>query len=172
MKQVSRCKHNSIGISSFPGVDGVWFSLRNTTYHNNSIVMLEDIGDGEDDALLCNTNYSACCQSSNMVHVLGNWYFPNGTRIPSDGEKWDFYRTRGQMVVRMNRRRGGVEGIYRCVIPDAMNVTQTIYIGVYSASTGECALNFISKRKGTRPMISAPPNRVSNTKKKGGTRKQ
>ena len=44
---------------------------------------------------------------------------------------------RGEMVVRMHRRRDGEEGIYRCVIPDAMNVTQTIYIGVYSASTGE-----------------------------------
>ena len=30
-----------------------------------------------------------------------------------------------------------MEGIYRCEIPDAMNVTQTIYIGVYSASIGE-----------------------------------
>ena len=37
----------------------------------------------------------------------------------------------------MHHRRGGVEGIYRCVIPDAMNVTQTVYIGVYSESTGE-----------------------------------
>ena len=37
----------------------------------------------------------------------------------------------------MDRRRGGEDGIYHCEIPDAMNVTQTIYIGVYSASTGE-----------------------------------
>ena len=37
----------------------------------------------------------------------------------------------------MYRRRGGVEGIYYCEIPDAMNVTQTVYIGVHSASTGE-----------------------------------
>ena len=42
------------------------------------------------------------------------------------------------------RRRGGVEGIYRCVIPDAVNVIQTIYIGVYSASTGECMGNHIA----------------------------
>ena len=101
--------------------------------------MLEDIGEG-DNALLCLTNQTACCQHP---YTSGNWYFPNGTRVPSikvnytSGEQWDFYRTRGQMVVSMNRRRGGVEGIYRCEIPDAMNVTQTIYIGVYSESTGE-----------------------------------
>ena len=116
--------------------------LNSTTYQNNSIVTLEDIGE-DDDALLCITNYTACCRGDNTSEsALGNWYFPNGTSVPSEkvtsGEKQDIYRTRGQMVVHMNRRRGGVEGIYRCEIPDAVNVIQTIYIGVYSASTGEC----------------------------------
>ena len=37
----------------------------------------------------------------------------------------------------MNRRRGGVDGIYRCEIPDSRNDTQTIYIGVYTAGSGE-----------------------------------
>ena len=54
--------------------------------------------------------------------------------------KWDFYRNRGDMVVRMYRRRGGVEGIYRCEIPDSMNVTQTIYIGMYTAGSSESML--------------------------------
>ena len=44
----------------------------------------------------------------------------------------------------MHRRRGGVEGMYRCEIPDTMNVIQTIYIGVYSASTGEWSVLFWS----------------------------
>ena len=129
-------------IASFPGTVDVWFSLKNVTYQNNSIVILEDIGE-DDDALLCKTNQIACCQSTNEILPIGNWFFPNETRIPGEvvnktsGEKWDFYRDGGQMVVRMNRRRGGVEGIYRCVIPDTMNVNQTIYIGVYSISTGE-----------------------------------
>ena len=35
-------------------------------------------------------------------------------------------------MVHLHRRRGGVEGTYRCEIPDAKNVTQTIYIGVYN----------------------------------------
>ena len=110
-------------------------------------MILEYIGVG-DDALLCITNLTACYQpnvndTGKVVPDSGNWYFPNGTRVPSNKvnytsrEEWEFYRTRGQMVVRMNRRRDGVEGIYRCEIPDAMNVTQTIYIGVYSASSGE-----------------------------------
>ena len=124
--------------------------LNGTTYQNNSIVTLEDIGE-DDDALFCITNYTACCRppyTGDMESALGNWFFPNGSRVPSDtvnktsDEEWDFYRTRGQMVVHLNRRRGGVEGIYRCVIPDAMNVTQIIYIGVYSATTGEWSFLF------------------------------
>ena len=37
----------------------------------------------------------------------------------------------------MHRRRGGVEGIYRCEIADTFGFIQIIYIGVYSANTGE-----------------------------------
>ena len=124
-------------VSSFPGAGDVWFSLRNTTYQNNSIVTLEDIGE-DDDALVCITNLSACCRRSytgEMQLTLGNWFFPNGTRVPSIGK--NIYRNRDHMVVRMHRTRGGVEGIYRCEIPDTFGFTQTLYIGVYSANTGE-----------------------------------
>ena len=91
---------------------------------------LEDIGEG-DDALLCLTDQTACCRLSIGPTAIGYWFFPNGTRVPSSGNQWDFHRTRGQSVVRLQRRRGGEEGIYHCTIPDAMNVTQTVYIGVY-----------------------------------------
>ena len=99
-------------------------------------MILEDIGEGSD-ALLCTTNLTTCCSLADSENVRGNWFFPNGTRVPSSSEQWDFHRTRGQMVVHLERRIGGMEGIYRCVIPDTMNVIQTIYIGVYSVSTGE-----------------------------------
>ena len=132
-------------IASFPGAGDVWFSLRNITYQNNSNVILENIGEG-DDALLCRTNLTACCRppyTGVNGSTFGNWFFPNGTKVPSEvvdeasGEKWDFYSDRGQMMVRMNHRRGGMEGIYHCQILDSMNIIQTIYIGVYSISTGE-----------------------------------
>ena len=93
---------------------------------------LEDIGEN-DTALLCMTNLTACCVSPDK----GSWVFPNNTVVFSSG---DFYTTRGEMVVHLNRRRGGAEGIYRCEIPDSMNVTQTVYIGVYTTRSGESAL--------------------------------
>ena len=131
---------------NFPDADSgyVWFSLENTTYSNNSLVIMEDIGSSMD-SLLCVTNLTGCCKGSggNSSTLLGNWYFPNGIRVPgknaneTSGEQWDFYRTRGHMVVRMHRRRDGEDGIYRCEITDSMNVTQTIYIEVYTARNGE-----------------------------------
>ena len=100
-------------------------------------MVLEDIGDG-DDALLCKTNLTACCRYLYTMGIaIANWFFPNGTRVPSLGNQWGFYRTRGQMVILLHRRRGGAEGIYRCVIPDTFGFIQTLYIGVYSISTGE-----------------------------------
>ena len=118
----------------FPNAGNVNFSLNGRFYQNNGIVALEDIGAG-DHALFCLTDLTACCQApytSGNRSALGNWFFPNGTRVPSSGFKWDFHRTRGHTKVALNRRSGGEEGIYSCVVPDAMNVTQTIYIGVYS----------------------------------------
>ena len=126
--------------------------LNGTVYHNNSIVMLENIGE-DDDALLCITNQTACCQppytgdTGDMGDALGNWYFPNGTTVLSatvndtSSEMLDFYKSGDQRVVRMNRRRGGVDGIYCCVVPDAVNVSSTtLCIGVYSASTGKWSI--------------------------------
>ena len=120
---------------------GVSFWLRGTNYQNNSLVSLEDIGEGYDEALLCVTDQPACCRSpysdSFRLSVFGNWFFPNGTRVPSSSSQWDMHRTRGHMVLPLHRRRGGAKGIYHCVIPDAMDVSQTVYIGVYTANTGE-----------------------------------
>ena len=85
---------------------------------------MEDIGSRNVESLLCVTKLFSCCKAShaNSSTPLGNWYFPNGTTVPNksnqaSGMQWDFYRTRGRMVVRMHRRRGGVDGIYRCEIP-------------------------------------------------------
>ena len=120
--------------------EGVRFSLSGTTYQNNSLVTLEDVGESNDDALFCMTEYSTCC----IQPALGNWLFPNGTRVPSSvNRQQDFYKTRDGMVVFLHRRRGGENGVYYCEVPDAVNVTQTIYIGVYTADAGEQYINIL-----------------------------
>ena len=130
---VHTCNVPSIGAG-----EGVWFSLRGTTYQNNSLVTLENIGE-DGDALFCMTDNIACCARAQVPGggILGDWYYPNDTVVPNQGDGWDFYRLRGQSVIYMNRRRGGLDGIYRCEIPDTTGVNQAIYMGVYTASTGE-----------------------------------
>jgi len=98
-------------------------------------VTLKNIGITNNHSLLCVTNLKNYCSGT----PLGSWFFPNGTRVLSKvvNGTWNLYRTRGHMVVRMHRKGGGEDGIYRCEIPDSMSVTQTIYIGVYTAGTGE-----------------------------------
>ena len=129
-------------------LSGVRFSLGDTTYQNNSLVTLEDIGEG-DDGLLCVTDLTACCRGGDTAGMgpLGHWFFPNESALPNmipffNGlpNPWDFYRLRDVSVVRLNRRRGGVTGIYRCEIPVSVApsvVYQNIFIGVYTTSTGE-----------------------------------
>ena len=107
---------------------------------------LEDIGEWIN-ALLCVANLTACCYpfyTGGYVSAIGNWYFPNGSRVPSRSIGSHIYRSRGHMVVLLNHRRGGEDGIYWCEIPDSTNVMQTIYIGVYTANTGECSLKLRS----------------------------
>ena len=128
------------GISFLSAEDKPVFLFRGTTYQNNSLVTLDDLGEG-DDALHCITNDTDCCRKpfirEDGVEVYGNWYYPNDTRVLSYGLEWNFFRTRGESVVNLQRRRGGDVGIYRCQLPYVTNDTAYLYIGVYTSTSGE-----------------------------------
>ena len=105
-------------------------SLNGTTLTNNSIVLLGSIGEG-DAALLCTTDSTACCGT--IPNRFGQWYYPNGTMVLTDGAGQPYYRNRGDMLIRLNRRpnQGLSEiysGIYCCEIPDQNSVMQTMCV--------------------------------------------
>ena len=107
---------------------------------NHGFVLLDNVGEYRE-SLLCLTDLPACCQRPHSTAALGDWFYPNATAVPNmvinaQGLHWDFYRTRGQMMVFMHRRRGGVIGIYRCDIPDQNEDPHRLYVGVYTANTG------------------------------------
>ena len=108
----------------------VQFQLGDQTYSNNSEVLLTDIGEG-DDALLCVTDSTQCCRGSDNPNGggLGEWYFPNGTLVPT-GSTTSIYRNRDNSTVRLNRKNNAQSpiGVYRCDVPDANEITQSIYI--------------------------------------------
>ena len=104
-------------------------------YTNNSVVTITDIGTDSAAALLCTTTLPGCCFSRQ-----GNeWYLPNGTPL-SNTDTQPYYRTRtsqpGTVLLHRNLR-ATLTGVFRCDIPDASGGLQSLYVGIYDATTGE-----------------------------------
>ena len=47
----------------------------------------------------------------------------------------DIYRSRIHQVVILHRKEGGLEGIFRCSIPDENGESNDLYVGIYRSST-------------------------------------
>ena len=105
-------------------------------YTNNSVVNITDIGTGAV-ALICTTTLIGCCLSTDGSH----WYFPDGSTVQRTGTT--YYRTRtlshiGGGAVRLNRNPGATTtGVFHCDIPGASGDLQSLYVGIYTATTGE-----------------------------------
>ena len=97
-------------------------------YSNNSTVNITDIGSC-DGALLCITNNSSCCKNSLRA---GEWYFPDKSIVPIQDEDGDFYRNRGDQVVRLHRRNNALMpvGEYCCEVPNAIGNYRNVCIVV------------------------------------------
>ena len=98
--------------------------LRGKTYVDGDIILITDIGEG-DDALLCLTDNTSCFASQHM----GEFYYPSGSSVGYSTTN-SLYRNRGSQVVRLNRRDNTLSpvGRYRCEIPDSSGAIQRIYI--------------------------------------------
>jgi len=117
-------------------ITDVWITLNGVTYANNSIVTNTDIGTGSA-ALVCTTTYGPCCFSINRGT---EWYFPNGNQVPNN-PSLPYRRTRGTnpgRVILSHNYENTITGIFHCDIPDASGVLQSLYIGIYTSTTGEC----------------------------------
>ena len=101
--------------------------LDGKVYRNNSAIPLTEIGEG-DNALHCKTDKEECCGM--VPNRFGEFYYPNGVRVPVARLQQGFYRNRGDQIIRLNRREGitSPTGTYRCEIPDANDEMVTIYI--------------------------------------------
>ena len=74
------------------------------------------------------------CQSANNGTNIGDWYFPNGNTVSTvdDSGPLHVYRTEGQIGLLRDFGISGVEGLYRCVIPDENDVNWTLWVGAYT----------------------------------------
>ena len=121
-------------------------TLNSVQYTNNSVVNITDIGTGSA-ALVCTTTYHPCCFSLDG----SQWYFPNGSAVQRS-ETLPYYRTRTDShisppgTVRLHRNPGATTtGIFRCDILDASGELQSIYVGIYNATTGESCTFFVPR---------------------------
>ena len=119
---------------------GIGLTLNNVQYTNNSVVTITDIGTGSA-ALLCTTTFLPCCFSGPLPGT--HWYFPDGSRVENTNTL-PYYRSRadGNLAppgrVFLHRNPGATTtGIFRCDILDATGTFQSLYVGIYTATTGE-----------------------------------
>lgn len=80
------------------------------------------------------------CQSSSNNATIGEWYYPNGDTVTTkptseSGGSLQAYHSIGQVALLRDGGIAGNEGLYKCVIPDEHGVNQTLWVGLYTAST-------------------------------------
>ena len=121
-------------------------SFMGQTLANHSYVDISQVGRPEDggEGVQRITDLSTCCGSTDGPH-RGDWYFPDGTRLPFAAVNVDTFEFRGTQRVDVRRNNGtnSPTGIYRCDIPTNdvhddtdISVRDAVYVGLYTASGG------------------------------------
>lgn len=108
-------------------VTNLHFTLGGQTYLNGSTVSLSDIGEGEN-ALLCVTDNIGCCRTN----LEGEFHYPDNSQVPVRAVGESLYRNRGEGFIRLNfnGNAGTPLGRYRCAIPDATDIIQSLFITI------------------------------------------
>ena len=113
---------------------------------DHSYVDLSTVGSELDnsDSVVCHSDLSTCCSGGQGPH-RGNWYFPNGTKLPFSGASVPIGLGRGAQIAIIHRTSGsGPTGIYRCRIATNavhsdtdQSLGETVYVGLYPADGGK-----------------------------------
>ena len=98
------------------------------------------MGSTVDTGLQCHTDLSICCSDGQGSH-RGDWYFPDGSRLPfpsvTEGVSMAI-EARRVSLIRTNWVSDVESGIYRCEIPAIVDPStrEVIYVGVYNTAGG------------------------------------
>ena len=119
-----------------------YVSFMGQTLANHSYVDLSLVGTSGSDGVQCVTDLSTCCSGTQGPH-RGDWFFPNGTRLPLFyGDIYE-YRNAQRVDLRRRNNANSPTGIYRCDIPTIVvhddtdtSVRDTVYVGLYTDSGG------------------------------------
>ena len=105
------CSLVEVNSQTFPYISFMGQTLANHSYVDLSLVGNDLSGS---DSVQCHTDLSTCCIGGQGAH-RGDWYFPNGNRLPFTG---DIHEVREAQRVDLRRRNSVTSpvGIYRCEI--------------------------------------------------------
>ena len=115
-------------------------TVSNHSYVNLTLVGRPDWSQGGH-SVQCHTNLPTCCSGAEGPY-RGNWYFPNGTRLPLPNGDTAVFASRLAQRVDLRRNFGdvptGISGIYRCDIPimEDNPVKKSVFVGLYSHERG------------------------------------
>ena len=88
---------------------------------------LDQNGDGQNDGIWC--------QSALNESMIGVWYLPNGSLVPtqSGATPLQSYNTDvpGQVGLLRHGGLASFQGLYSCIIPNEEGVNQTLYVAIY-----------------------------------------
>ena len=139
---------------TFPYISFMGETVANHSYVDLSLVGRPDIQPGvpgRGDSVECHTDLPTCCSSSDGVH-RGDWYFPNGTRLPFP-QSTGMYESRDSQRVDLRRNsKAFASGIYCCDIPtiavhDSNNTSvrdRPVYVGLYSSNRGTSKVHYFA----------------------------
>ena len=103
-----------------------YFMVRGSQFYD-----VDQNGDGQNDGIWC--------QSALNESMIGVWYLPNGSPVPtqSGATPLQSYNTNVTGQVGLLRHAGIslVQGLYSCIIPNEEGINQTLYVAVYGNIT-------------------------------------
>ena len=105
---------------------------------NHSYLDLSLVGTSDSDSVQCHTDVETCCGPGNGLD-RGDWTFPNGRRLPSQGYingtgDGGIYQRRYHQTVGLYHKSGSESGIYQCNIKiksGSGKINGFAYIGLY-----------------------------------------
>ena len=114
-----------------------YISFMGNNIPNHSYVDLNTVGEIIDtNTVQCHTDLTSCCGGVQGPD-RGDWYFPDGNRLPFPSLVNVYEDRRDRLVYLRHRGSGGISGIYRCDIEtNAVNNNSgnvSLFVGLYTS---------------------------------------
>ena len=113
----------------------LYLGEENITIPNYFMVRASQFHDVDDPETSDGQNDGIWCQSALNESMIGVWYLPNGSPVPtqSGATPLQSYNANvtGQVGLLRSAGISSFQGLYSCIIPNEEGVNQTLYVAAY-----------------------------------------